>query len=176
MKIKFGWLILTFLVSGLSYGQKDDRPLLTVDGDPIMTSEFLRVYNKNLDLVKDESQKDVDGYLKLFTEYQLKLKEARRLKLHEDEKYKREFNRYKKQLTKNYLSENKVTDDLVEEAYDRNALDINASHVLVRLDAGAKDTLEAYNKVLELKERVLKEGFNNVKKDVHDGKKIFLED
>ncbi|GAB5564935.1 MAG: peptidylprolyl isomerase [Winogradskyella sp.] len=176
MKIKFGWLILTFLVSSLSYGQKDDRPLLTVDGDPIMTSEFLRVYNKNLDLVKDESQKDVDGYLKLFTEYQLKLKEARRLKLHEDEKYKREFNRYKKQLTKNYLSENKVTDDLVEEAYDRNALDINASHVLVRLDAEAKDTLEAYNKVLELKERVLKEGFNNVKKDVHDGTKIFLED
>ncbi len=176
MKIKFGWLILTFLVSGLSFGQKDDRPLLTVDGDPIMTSEFLRVYNKNLDLVKDESQKDVDGYLKLFTEYQLKLKEARRLKLHKDEKYKREFNRYKKQLTKNYLSENKVTDDLVEEAYDRNALDINASHVLVRLDAEAKDTLEAYNKVLELKERVLKEGFNNVKKDVHDGSKIFLED
>jgi peptidyl-prolyl cis-trans isomerase SurA len=141
-----------------------------------MTSEFLRVYNKNLDLVKDESQKDVDGYLKLFTEYQLKLKEAKRLKLDEDAKYQREFLRYKKQLTKNYLSENKVTDALVKEAYDRSNMDVKASHVLVRLDEGAKDTLDAYNQVLKLRERVLKEGFDAVKDDMHNGKTIFLED
>ena len=150
--------------------------LLKVDGEPVMTSEFLRVYNKNLDLVKDESQKDVDGYLKLFTEYQLKLKEAKRLKLDQDAKYQREFLRYKKQLTKNYLSENKVTDALVKEAYERNSYDINASHVLVRLDGNAKDTIDAYNQVLKLRERVLQEGFDAVKADVHNGKTIFLED
>ena len=147
MKMKFGLLLLVFFTLNLAFSQEKDEVLLKVDGEPIMTSEFLRVYNKNLDLVKDESQKDVDGYLKLFTEYQLKLKEARRLKLHEDAKYQREFLRYKNQLTKNYLSENKVTDALVKEAYDRGNLDINASHVLVRLDENATDTLNAYNKV-----------------------------
>ena len=176
MKPRFKILLLVLLALNVSFAQEKDEVLLTVDDKPIMTSEFLRVYNKNLDLVKDESQKDVDGYLKLFTEYQLKLKEAKRLKLDEDTKYQREFLRYKKQLTKNYLSENKVTDALVKEAYERNSFDVNASHVLVRLDGNAKDTIEAYNQVLKLRERVLKEGFDTVKADVHNGQTIFLED
>lgn len=176
MKPRFKILLLVLLALNVSFAQEKDEVLLTVDDEPIMTSEFLRVYNKNLDLVKDESQKDVDGYLKLFTEYQLKLKEAKRLKLNEDTKYQREFLRYKKQLTKNYLSENKVTDALVKEAYERNSFDVNASHVLVRLDGNAKDTIEAYNQVLKLRERVLKEGFDTVKADVHNGQTIFLED
>ncbi|MFC0605563.1 peptidylprolyl isomerase [Winogradskyella pulchriflava] len=176
MKIKFKYMLLLLLALNFSFAQENDQVLLKVDGEPIMTSEFLRVYNKNLDLVKDESQKDIDGYLKLFTEYQLKLKEAKRLKLHEDANYQREFLRYKKQLTKNYLSENKVTDALVEEAYERSNIDINASHVLVRLDENSKDTLEAYNEVLKIRDRVLNEGFDVVKKELHNGSTIFLED
>ncbi len=176
MKSRFKCLLIVLLALNVSFAQEKDEVLLKVDGNPVMTSEFLRVYNKNLDLVKDESQKDVDGYLKLFTEYQLKLQEAKRLKLDEDTKYQREFLRYKKQLTKNYLSENKVTDALVKEAYDRNSFDVNASHVLVRLDANVKDTLNAYNQVLKLRERVLKEGFDAVKAQMHNGQTIFLED
>lgn len=176
MKLRFKCLLLVLIALNVSFAQEKDEVLLEVDGEPVMTSEFLRVYNKNLDLVKDESQKDVDGYLKLFTEYQLKLKEARRLKLDEDTKYQREFLRYKKQLTKNYLSENKVTDALVQEAYERNNYDVNAAHVLVRLDGNAKDTLKAYNQVLKLRERVLEEGFDAVKASAHNGQSVFLED
>jgi peptidyl-prolyl cis-trans isomerase SurA len=68
--------------------------LFTVDDTPVYVGEFKRVYNKNLDLVKDESQKDVDAYLKLFVNYKLKLKEARALGLHESPKYKRELANY----------------------------------------------------------------------------------
>ncbi|MCA0153286.1 peptidylprolyl isomerase [Winogradskyella vincentii] len=176
MTTKFKFLLLFLLVVQLTKAQDQDAVLLTVDGETIMTSEFLRVYNKNLDLVKDESQKDIDSYLKLFTEYQLKLKEAKRLKLDEDPKYQREFLSYKKQLTKNYLSENKVTEDLVKEAYERNSYDINASHVLVRLDESVKDTTNVYDKISSLRERVLNEGFDKVKADAHDGTTIFVED
>lgn len=176
MSVKFKCLLIVLFALNFTFSQDKDEVLLKVDGEAVMSSEFLRVYNKNLDLVKDESQKDIDGYLKLFTEYQLKLKEARRLKLNEDKKYQREFLSYKKQLTKNYLSENKVTDVLVEEAYNRSNIDINASHVLVRLEDTEKDTINAYNEVLALRKRVLKEGFDKVKIEVHDGKSIFLED
>ncbi|APY07517.1 peptidylprolyl isomerase [Winogradskyella sp. J14-2] len=176
MKSRIKCLLIVLLVLNISFAQDKDEVLLKVDGKPVMVSEFLRVYNKNLDLVKDESQKDIDGYLKLFTEYQLKLQEAKRLKLDEDANYQREFLRYKKQLTKNYLAENKVTDALVREAYERTSFDINASHILVRLDANAKDTLGAYNQVLQLRARVLEEGFDAVKADVHNGQTIFLED
>jgi peptidyl-prolyl cis-trans isomerase SurA len=176
MSIKLKSLFVVLFVINFSFSQEKDEVLLTVDGEAVMASEFLRVYNKNLDLVKDESQKDVDGYLKLFIEYQLKLKEAKRLKLNEDKKYQREFLNYKKQLTKNYLSENKVTEALVKEAYERSNIDINASHILVRLADTEKDTLKTYNEVLALRERVLKEGFDTVKAKMHDGNTIFLED
>ncbi len=173
---KLRLLVVLFLFLQTFQAQEKDPILLTVDGQSIRSSEFIRVYNKNLDLVKDENQKNIDSYLKLFTEYQLKLREAKRLKLDEDPKYKREFMSYKKQLTKNYLSENKVTDELVREAYDRNSMDINASHVLVRLDEAVKDTVGVYNKILELRERLVNEGIDALKADVHDGKTVFVED
>lgn len=176
MSLKFKCLFLVLFALNFSFSQDEDAVLLKVDGEPIMASEFLRVYNKNLDLVKDESQKDIDGYLKLFTEYQLKLKEAKRLKFDEDKNYQREFSRYKKQLIKNYISENKVTDALVKEAYERSNIDIKAAHMLVRLEDTAKDTINAYNEVLALRERALKEGFDKVKAEMHNGNTIFIED
>ena len=160
----------------ISFSQQQEDVLLTVDDKPILASEFMRVYNKNLDLVKDENQKDIDAYLELFVNYQLKLSEARRLKLDEDPKYKREFTNYKRQLTKNYLSESKVTDELVKEAYERMQQDIKAVHILIKLDATAKDTITTYNRLLELRDRVIKEGFEAVKADVHNGSTVFAED
>lgn len=88
---------------------KDDDVLFTVDGEPVMATEFIRVYSKNLDLVQDESQKDVEAYLELFINYQLKVKEARRLELDKDPQYIREFNNYKSQLAKNYMSDSRYT-------------------------------------------------------------------
>lgn len=174
--LKFKCLLVVLIALNFSFSQDKDEVLLTVGEEPVKVSEFIRVYNKNLDLVRDESQKDIDGYLKLFTEYQLKLQEAKRLKLNEDKKYQREFSRYKQQLIKNYISENKVTEELVKEAYQRSNLDVNASHILVRLDASSKDTIAAYNDVLALRERVLKEGYDKVKTEMHNGQTIFLED
>ncbi len=164
-------------VTVFSFAQKQsDDVLFTVDGDPVKSSEFIRVYNKNLDLVKDESQKDVDAYLKLFVNYKLKIKEARRLGYDTIPSYLREFESYKKQLSKNYLSDSNVTEALVKEAYDRSTQDIKASHILVILDENEKDTLQTYNQLMDLRERVKKEGFENVKNDVHNGKTVFAED
>ncbi|MBR9846832.1 MAG: peptidylprolyl isomerase [Algicola sp.] len=162
-------------ITAFSQIAKDDV-LFTVDDEPVMASEFIRVYNKNLDLVKDESQKDIDAYLELFINYQLKVKEARRLKLDKEAKYIREFSNYKSQLTKNYMSDSEVTEVLVKEAYDRSTMDVKASHVLIRIEENEKDTTQVYNRLLELRERILKEGYASVQKEVHDGKTVFAED
>ena len=69
--------------------------MFTVNETSISKSEFKRVYSKNLDLVKDESQKDIDNYLELYINYQLKLAEAKVLGYDKDPKYLREFGGYK---------------------------------------------------------------------------------
>uniref|UniRef100_UPI00404A6EB8 peptidylprolyl isomerase n=1 Tax=Gelidibacter sp. TaxID=2018083 RepID=UPI00404A6EB8 len=169
-------LFITCCISAFSHAQINSKDVLfTVDNEPIKAKEFIRVYNKNLDLVKDESQKDIDGYLKLFVNYQLKVKEAKRLGLDKDATYQREFTNYKNQLIKNYLSDSKVTDELVQEAYQRMGSDVKASHILIRIDENEKDTLKVYNDLIDLRNRVLNEGYEKVKAEVHNGNTIFAE-
>lgn len=179
MKLKLIWLVPVLLFTlTLSAQLKTDQVLFTIEGDTVLVSEFLRVYNKNLDLVQDESQKDVDAYLKLFTNYKLKLKEARSQGLHEKENYIRELANYKKQLAKSYIADSEVTEELVKEAYERTANEVKANHILVRLneDASPEDTLAAYNQILKLRERALSEGFEKVRKEVHNGQTLFGEE
>src|SRR5690606_27388408 len=117
-------LLLLWLTAFVNAQVSPEDVLFTVDDHPVKAEEFIRVYNKNLDLVKDESQKDVDGYLDLFVNYQLKVKEAKRIGLDQDPKYIREFTSYKDQLVKNYLSDSKVTEALIKEAYERMGYDV----------------------------------------------------
>lgn len=179
MKLKSVFLVFWLLCTSIASSQiTSEDVLFTVNETPVYASEFLRVYNKNLDLVKDESQKDVDAYLELFINYKLKIEEAKALKLNEKPSYQRELSTYSKQLAKNYLTDTKVTDELIEEAYSRLQYDVKAQHVLVRVDenASAKDTLEAYIKIVKLRKQLIDDGFENVQKELHDGKTVFAED
>lgn len=175
MKLYLGFLLLW--LSAFANAQVSSQDVLfTVDGAPIKAKEFIRVYNKNLDLVKDESQKDIDGYLQLFINYQLKVKEAKRLGLDKNPNYIKEFLGYKNQLVKNYLSDTKVTEALMKEAYNRMGYDVKASHILIRMDENETDTLKVYQDLMKLRDRIDTEGFERVKASVHDGKDVFAED
>ncbi|WP_299891751.1 peptidylprolyl isomerase [uncultured Lacinutrix sp.] len=171
-------LFSLFFITIFSLNAQEKDIIFTIDGNPVYASEFSRVYNKNLDLVKEEAQKDIDGYLKLFIDYKLKLQEAKALGLDKKPSYIREYESYKNQLSRNYLNDTKVTDALVEEAYNRLKEEVNASHILIRVNQNANpnDTLVAYNEMLKLRDRVLKEGYKAVQKEVHNGKTIYAED
>ncbi|WP_281753412.1 peptidylprolyl isomerase [Neptunitalea chrysea] len=170
------FLVFVLLVSLVSAQNKEI--IFTVDNEPVYKDEFLRIYKKNIDLVKDESQKDIDEYLELYIDYKLKVLQSEELGLDEKNSFIKEFEGYKKQLAKNYLTDTKATDALLNEAYERYLKEVKAKHILVLANEAAKpsDTLEAFNKILELKEQVAKEGFENVMKKVHNGKTIFGED
>ena len=144
---------------------QEKEVLFTIDEKPFYTDEFVRVYNKNLDLVKDDSQKDLDKYLELFLGYKLKVQKANKLGLQNESKYQNELNSYRTQLAKNYLNDSKVTNSLIEEAYQRTINEVRASHILVLVDENAtpQDTLKAYNDIMNLKARAeSSEGFDAV--------------
>ena len=168
-------VVLFFSFFGNAQSSNNDV-LFTVNNEPVLASEFLRVYNKNLNLVQDESQKDVDQYLSLFVNYKLKLAEAKALDFHKKPAYVRELDGYKKQLAKNYMVDSEVTDALVKEAYDRVSYDINAKHILIMLDPSRNDTLEVYNRLLNLRGRFKNEDYNDLKKELHNGNTILVED
>jgi peptidyl-prolyl cis-trans isomerase SurA len=168
MKRVFLGLILFFSLS-VSAQVKAKEVLFSVDQKSYYTDEFIRVYNKNLDLVKDESQKDLNQYLELFIGYKLKVNKANKLGLQKGKQYMSELDNYRTQLAKNYLTDSKVTDALIEEGYNRMKKEINASHILIMVDENAApaDTLAAYQKITEIRNRVLKgEEFGKLAQEV----------
>ncbi len=138
--------------------QSTKKVLFTIEDKPYFTDEFVRVYKKNLDLVKDESQKDLDQYLDLFIGYKLKINKAHKLGLQESTAYQNELRQYRNQLAKNYLTDSKVTSELVNEAYERMQKEVRASHILFLVDENAApaDTLKAYNQAIDVRNKALK--------------------
>lgn len=142
-----------------SFAQNNNKEVLfTIDDKPYYTDEFARVYNKNIDLVKDESQKDLNQYLDLFVGYKLKINKANKLGLQNGQAYQAELKSYRNQLSKNYLTDSKVTNELIEEAYQRSLKEIKAAHILFMVDENAspEDTLKAYKKAVEVREKAQK--------------------
>ena len=150
--------ITLFFMAVSVFGQNKKDVLLTIDDRPVLASEFKRVYKKNLDLVQEESQKSVDGYLQLFVDYKLKVAEAYTQGFDKSDSYKSDFAKYEEQLSRNYIFEDKVTSELALEGYDRGLDEINASHILIMVnyDAVPQDTLAAYDKISAIRERALK--------------------
>jgi peptidyl-prolyl cis-trans isomerase SurA len=165
MRIKNSFVGLIFFISSQIFAQNSKEVLFTIDNKPYYSDEFTRIYKKNLDLVKDDSQKDLNQYLDLFIGYKLKVNKAYKLGLQENQKYQSELSSYRNQLSKNYVNDSKVTSKLIEEAYSRNLKEIRASHILLSMDENIKgaDTLAFYNRALEIKKRIEKgESFEEV--------------
>ena len=149
-------IIFVFLLTQSFLFAQNKEVLFTIDNHPYYSDEFVRVYNKNLDLVKDDSQKDLDKYLELFLGYKLKVEKANKLGLQNSVTYQNELKSYRNQLSKNYINDSKVTNELVQEAYNRMTKEVRASHILILVDEGAspEDTLKAFNKIKDIKNRL----------------------
>ena len=165
MKLQNIFLALFLAFSFNSFAQNSKDVLFTIDNNSYKIDEFKRIYLKNLDLVKDDSQKDLNQYLDLFIGYKLKVSKAYKLGLQNNSKYQNELSSYRNQLSKTYLNDSKVTNQLIEEAYNRSLKEVKASHILISFDENIKgaDTLAFYNKALDLKKRIEKgENFETV--------------
>lgn len=156
MKIKF--ITTLFLVTSFAvFSQKDSDVLFSVDGVWVTVSEFKNVYEKNLNVIDDKNQKNIQENLDLYINFKLKLKEAYELKLDESKSYKREIETYRNQLVAPYLQDTAYLSKLVKDAYFRTKYKINASHILVKLSRNStpKDTLIAFNKIHKIRNEVL---------------------
>lgn len=150
------WL---YLGIGLSFFQlttaqnsNDKTPFLTINDSIYYKQDFERLYTKNLDMVADVHQKDVNKYFDLYVLYKLKLQEAYRLGLHEKESYKDEVSIFQRQLKEKFFINEKVLHDLVKEAVERDKYEVRASHILIK---SPQENQKAYNKALEIREKII---------------------
>lgn len=172
MKIRILAICLLFVNVSL-FAQKKIKTLVTIDNEKITVEDFKRIYEKNLDAIDNEEAKDVTKNLDLYINYTLKVREAYQLKLDTLPSYKREIETHKNQLSAPYLQDTTFIADLVKDVYFRTKNQIKAKHILIRLsrDATPQDTLKAYNKILAIRNRIIKgEDFETVAKQTSEDK------
>lgn len=157
MKIKRLITLSAILISGVILGQSDDKVLFSVDGADVYNEEFIRVYEKNKEIVMEDEPKSFDDYFDLFVDFKLKLMQARALKLDTLSSYQSDLAKYREQLIQPYLQNAEATEDLIKEAYNRTVEEVNASHILIRLDPDAlpADTLKAYNRIIDVRSKIV---------------------
>jgi len=144
----------------------NESTLMTIGGRNITVGEFMSIYLKN-NPKSDSSVKapqkgevinkqNLSEYLELYINFRLKVREAEDLGLDTLTSFKTELNGYRDQLAKPYFIDEATIDKLVQEAYDREHYDVRTSHIFLKLapDASPEDTLVAYKKAQNLRERL----------------------
>jgi|GEM_PF-514744 len=157
MKIKNRCLQFMMLFSTMAvFAQSPDDVLVNINDSIYRVSDFERLYNKNIDIVADESQKDVDTYFELYKLYKLKLQDAYSEGYHLSTGFLQEYTSYRKELSEKYFINEKQLDKLLNEAVERNEFEVNASHILIAVSpfAGPADTLAAYKKALDVRDKL----------------------
>ena len=151
--------ILSIVLLGaslLSFGQQaEDKVLMTINGEPIMLSEFLYIYEKN-NQESSLDKKTMEEYLELFVNFKLKVTEAMAQGIDTTESFKKELAGYRAQATPKYLQDNVAIDSLVELSYDRMAHPRSASHIAVQCpqDADSATVAAARLRIDSIRERV----------------------
>tara|TARA_R110002049_G_scaffold24588_15_gene87015 strand:- start:3163 stop:4797 length:1635 start_codon:yes stop_codon:yes gene_type:complete len=171
--MKKGLLSICILLITTNLFSQDEKTLVTINKEKTTVADFKRIYEKNLDAIDSEEAKDVTNNLELYINYKLKVKEAYKLKLDTLPSYKREIESYKNQLSAPYLQDTTFIADLVKEIYYRTKNEVKAKHILIRTakDATPKDTLLSYNRILEIRNRIVKgEDFEKVAEETSEDK------
>lgn len=143
-------LVLTCFASGLLMSSGFAQTLFTYGNNPVSKQEYLRVYEKNsLNKKADYSEPALREYLDLYSLFRMKVKEAELQQLDTLPNIQRELDNYRRQLAKNYLTDEEVTNKLVREAYDRSKEEVHVAHILIMAppSMAPADTLVAYRKI-----------------------------
>jgi len=147
------------------FSQATDPVLLQIANEKVTKNEFIKVFEKNNLKSEKPDNKAIEEYLDLYTNFRLKVIEAKALGMDTVKSFRDELAGYRKQLAQPYLADNEESEKMIREAYNHMQYDVRASHILIRLDrlASATDTLAAWNKIMQLRKRILKgEDFGKV--------------
>ena len=145
-----------FIVAVLSLSMMaQDKPLMTINGQPVSAEEFLYIYEKN-NQAGAIDPKTMDEYLDMFINFKLKVVEAEAQGIDTTEAFKKELKGYRAQATPKYLQDDAALDSLIEMSWRHMAKDRRAAHIAIQcpMNADSAAQAEALAKINDAYERV----------------------
>ena len=135
--------------------KNSDIVVLQVGPDVISLQEYEQFFQRNSgnwEAARLSSLEEREKFLDLLTKYHLKLRDAYSRKLDERPDVEAELHEYRANLATSYLLERELVDPSLKQMYDRRREELRASHILLRLAAGAspEESLQVWNRALGL--------------------------
>ena len=151
-------LILGGITKSVSQNILSDSVVFSINGNKVYQSEFIDQYKKNSQSNFEDDSLSPEAYAEMYLHFKLKVAAAKEEGLDTLPEFLKEFERYRKQLADKYISNGRVTEQLVQETYYRMTNEINASHILIGLKPNAtpEDTLKAYNTAIDVLKKIEK--------------------
>ena len=152
--------IFTLVAVLLSVGAlmaQEDQVLMTINGEPVMASEFMYIYQKN----NQEStldKKSIDEYVDLFVNFKLKVAEAKAQGIDTTASFLKELSGYRAQATPKYMLDAQALDSMVQLSYEHMRFDRRAAHIAIQCPASAGDSAEqaALKTIEQARRRIMK--------------------
>lgn len=162
-------IVLFLLMTTPVLSKGKDPVLMTINGKPVLKSEFEYIYNKN-NSNNALDKKSLEEYVDLFINFKLKVEEAKSQGIDTTKSFINELNGYRNQLVRPYLTSAKVEEQVLRDAYARLQEDVEVSHILIRVapNAAPADTLAAWKKISDVAKRLQSEDFAAVAKETSE--------
>ena len=147
-------LTLCWLCGAAITQAQTDQVLMTIDGNPVMASEFMYIYQKNNKEAAVDT-KSMDEYLTLFENFKLKVAEARAEGIDTTEAFAKELKGYRAQAVQKYMQDDEAIDSLVKMSHYRMGHMRRAKHIAIACPQNASDSAEqaAIALINELRDR-----------------------
>ncbi len=129
--------------------------LVKFGNDKITVGEFEQAYAKNaggIDKAKKDSLQNYENFLKLYTNFRLKLKDAQIRGYERNQELVDELLDYKKKVGVTFILEKQLVEPAVKKLYEERKWEFRVSHLMIRPDSGGEAS--AQGKAEDLLKRI----------------------
>ena len=137
-----------FTISWAFFQCSFSQAIISFGKNNISKDEFIRAYNKNKTAV-DNKEKAIREYVELYSNFKLKVKAAQELKLDTSEQFKSEIANFRRQIEENYMIDENLFKQLMNESYTRSQRDLHVIHYSLNINE-TDDTAKNYEAFMQL--------------------------
>lgn len=160
MKKVFLFLFIPFFINTVSAQTISENSfsnkVATVGGEIINLSELVETYSQSSS-TSDMTVDELKSFLPSYVEYKMKLKEGYANNFDTDPEILEEFEEFGRQAAFNYWIENELKQQIIDKHLEKSKYELKAYHILAAVEPNAepKDTLEAYNRMIEARNKII---------------------
>ena len=138
--------IYLLIALACSHAAVFSQTVFTYGPHAVSKDEFLRAYNKNNSPVTDK-ESSLREYLDLYSNFKLKVKAAEELRLDTLPQIQYDITNFRQQVEENYMSDEKGTNKLLDEAFIRSQKDLHVLHFSIPVPEIKADSQIAHRQI-----------------------------